>query len=591
LQFRSTVSTSSVSLRAKSTRDWLSIDGEAKIDSKMVLDLKAFLKLLDDSPGRFVKLEDGSFIHITNQLRKVLDETQRIGKPTKEGIQIHPLAVSYAAEIFADVGEFVQSPKWGETLRKIARVESVTPALPSTFQGNLRDYQLEGFQWLARLEELSMGACLADDMGLGKTIQALAVLLKSATKGPSMVVAPTSVIQNWQREANRFAPTLKPILMHDLADRKDALSNLGPYDLLITSYGLMHNELENLSAVRFEIVVLDEAQAIKNHKTQRARAARSLNAAFKMITTGTPIENHLSELWSLFEFINPGLLGTHPSFNKRFAIPIEKQNDKAARHSLRRLINPFILRRNKSEILDELPPRTEIELKVELSNEERAFYEAVRQQAVETLEDKKGNQQLTILAEIMRLRRACCHPKLVQSDIPIAASKLQLFLELVDELRENGHKALVFSQFVDHLGLIKDALDEQGVSYCYLDGSTPMKHRSREVDLFQAGERDLFLISLRAGGTGLNLTAADYVIHMDPWWNPAVEDQASDRAHRIGQTRPVTIYRLVTKGTIEEKIVELHRSKRDLADKLLVGTDQPTTLSANDLVDLIRRDI
>lgn len=317
----------------------------------------------------------------------------------------------------------------------------------------------------------------------------------------------------------------------------------------------------------------------------------AMNAKFKLITTGTPVENHLGELWNLFHFINPGLLGTLNRFNERFAIPIERYHNRDARLKLKKLIRPFILRRIKSQVLEELPPRTEVTLEVEMSDEEKLFYEALRQNALEVLENnrEKKSRHLQILTEIMKLRQACCNPKLITPDTSIGSSKLNVFASVVDDLLEGGHKALIFSQFIGHLSILRAHLDEKGINYRYLDGATSSPKRKQEVDRFQSGEGDLFLISLKAGGLGLNLTAADYVIHMDPWWNPAVEDQASDRAHRIGQTRPVTIYRLVCKNTIEEKIVQLHQEKRDLAGSLLEGSDMSAKMTSEDLLDLIRR--
>ena len=317
----------------------------------------------------------------------------------------------------------------------------------------------------------------------------------------------------------------------------------------------------------------------------------NLQSGFKIITTGTPIENHLGELWNLFRFINPGLLGSLEKFNQHFAIPIEKRKDKQARAKLKKLIQPFLLRRTKSQVLEELPSRTEVLLHVDLSSEEMVFYEALRSAAVEKLtsaEGGSGHRQLQVLAEIMKLRRACCNARLVMPDSRLPSTKLQLFGETLQGLLESRHKALVFSQFVDHLHILRTYLDERKINYQYLDGSTPAKERQKRVRAFQAGDGDVFLISLKAGGTGLNLTAADYVLHMDPWWNPAVEDQASDRVHRIGQERPVTIYRLVARGTIEDKIVELHQHKRDLADSLLEGTDMSGKISTDELLKLIR---
>ena len=354
----------------------------------------------------------------------------------------------------------------------------------------------------------------------------------------------------------------------------------------------MAREEELFIEKKFATVVLDEAQAIKNWSTRRSKTAMQLQGDFKMILTGTPLENHLGELWNLFQFINPGLLGSLERFNERFALPIEKYKDEDRRNQLRRLVQPFILRRRKDEVLQDLPEKTEITLSVELSQEEMVFYEALRRNALEKLtadtDSQGGQKHLQILAEIMRLRRAACHPKLVDENAGFSSSaKLRLFEEIVEELLDNDHKALVFSQFVGHLRILEKLLKKKKISYQYLDGQTPLPKRQKRIEAFQAGEGDLFLISLKAGGVGLNLTAADYVIHTDPWWNPAVEDQATDRAHRIGQERPVTVYRLVAENTIEEKILALHEKKRDLADSLLSGTNVSAKLSADDLLALL----
>jgi SNF2 family DNA or RNA helicase len=465
----------------------------------------------------------------------------------------------------------------------------MVPEVPSTLQAELRDYQVEGFVWMVRLAHLGVGACLADDMGLGKTLQALAVILSMAKEGPTLVIAPTSVCMNWEQEINRFAPTLK-IKSLSGTDRKAVVKSLKKFDVLISSYTLLQQEIELIEEAPWQTIVLDEAQAIKNAGTKRSRAAMRLRGRFKLITTGTPIENHLGELWNLFRFINPGLLGSYKQFNARFGIPIEKHHDREASRKLKKIIRPFMLRRIKSQVLDELPPRTEVTLRVEMKPEELRFYEALRQQALENIESsaEKSGRHLQILAEIMKLRRACCNPRLIMPDTKISSTKLEVFAQVVEELIGSRHKALVFSQFTGHLALLREYLDKQGVVYKYLDGTTPTRERQRQVETFQEGEGDLFLISLKAGGLGLNLTAADYVIHMDPWWNPAVEDQAADRAHRIGQKRPVTVYRLITTNTIEEKIVRLHQEKRDLANSLLEGSDVSARISADELLELIR---
>ncbi len=580
-----------LSLRLKKDRDWFAATGRLEVDNELALDLKQLLQMLEQSPGRFVQLDDGSFLALTREFRKRISELRAYGELRGKGVRIPPLASLALEELTEQAGSLHTDRAWKEHVARLAR--PVDPELPSTLQARLRPYQVEGFRWLARLSQWGVGACLADDMGLGKTVQALAAVLLRAPDGPTLVVAPLSVIANWQEEARRFAPTLQ-VRHFGPGDRDACLDDLGPFALVVCSYGLLATEIDRLAKVDWQTVILDEAQAIKNHQTRRARAALRLKAGFRLATTGTPLENNLSELWSLFRFLNPGLLGSRKSFHERFVLPIEGDRDREARHRLRRLIRPFLLRRIKSEVLQELPPRTDIALEVVMSPEEAALYEAQRQTAVERLagadNEEDGGRHLRILAEIMRLRRLCCNPRLLDPDSRIPSSKLKVFDDILAELLAGGHKALVFSQFVDHLHIIRDHLDEQKISYQYLDGQTSRKQRETRVRAFQAGKGDVFLISLKAGGTGLNLTAADYVIHMDPWWNPAVEDQASDRAHRIGQQRPVTVYRLVTRGTIEEQIVRLHEEKRDLADSLLSGTDISARLTTDELLHLLRQE-
>ena len=568
-------------------RDWFAASGKLKVDGKLTLDMMKLVELVEASPSRFIEIEEGKFIALTERFRRRIEDLVAFSDRQKKKLRF-PAIRAAALEDLGDDIQLNADEHWTEAVSRIRDAAEFQAKQPSTFQGELRDYQQEGFSWLARLAHWGVGACLADDMGLGKTIQAIALLLDRAGGGPALVVAPTSVGFNWRKEIARFAPTLNPTLVSE-ADRAAMFDNLGPRDVVICSYGLLHHEAERLQSQPWHTVILDEAQAIKNTATKRSQAAMKLDAGFRLIMTGTPLENHLGELWNLMQFINPGLLGSLEMFNKRFAIPIERDQCRATRQRLKKLIQPFILRRTKTQVLDELPSRTEITLQVDLSDEEAAFYEALRMRAVEKLADSddKKPQHLKILAEIMRLRRACCHPRLVMPESNVSSSKLDLFSDTIDELLDGGHKVLVFSQFVGHLSILREELDRKGVSYQYLDGSTPARQREKSVEAFQAGEGDVFLISLRAGGLGLNLTAADYVIHMDPWWNPAVEDQASDRAHRLGQTRPVTIYRFVTQGTIEERIVALHRTKRDLADSLLEGTDMSGKLSADELLKLL----
>lgn len=578
-------------MNIRQQQDWFAATGELKLDDNQVLNMRQLMSLLEQTNSRFIPLADGQFIALTNEFRKRLDEMRSFADQHGDGLRFHPLASLAMDDMLADMEHVKADKHWKANIKKIKEMESFQPELPSTLQADLRDYQQEGFEWMSRLAYWGVGACLADDMGLGKTIQALSVILTRAPQGPTLVIAPTSVGLNWISEAQKFSPTLNPVQFTS-GDRQKLLNSLQPFDLLVCTYGLLQqDELSNMLAeVEWSTIVLDEAQAIKNANTKRSKAAMKLQAGFKVLTTGTPIENHLGELWNLFRFINPGLLGSMEKFNQKFAYPIERDEDKQARHRLKTLISPFILRRTKSQVLDELPSRTEITLQVELSKAEMAMYEALRREAMERLADSEvqgGAKHLQVLAEIMKLRRMCCNPQLILPETDLMGSKLELFGETLEELLANRHKALVFSQFVDHLSILKAYLEENNIRYQYLDGSTPAKVRKQRVDAFQSGDGDVFLISLKAGGTGLNLTAADYVIHMDPWWNPAVEDQASDRAHRIGQKRPVTIYRLVAKNTIEEKIVALHAQKRDLADSLLDGTDMSGKISTDDLIKLM----
>ncbi len=591
IKLRGTASWQRLKLSITTGSDWFSLQGELKVSDQDVLSLQRLLELLPNAKGRFIQLAEGEFLALTEDFRRRLDDLHRLLDRHGKEQRIHILSAPLLEESLAGAEIIKGDKSWKSALELFNKAQSLQPVVPPTFQAEMRDYQQEGYIWLCRLAHWGVGACLADDMGLGKTIQALALLLNRAPGGPSLVLAPTSVCLNWESETRRFAPTLNPRIFGP-GDRKQFIASLQPFDLVICSYTLLQQESELLTDVQWETAVLDEAQAIKNMTTKRSQAAMQLKARFKIATTGTPVENRLDELWNLFRFLNHGLLGSQNSFNQRFAVPIERDNSKTARTLLKKLIRPFILRRTKSQVLEELPPRTDIIQRIELTVEEAAFYEALRRKAVEKLDTKdeqgSGERQIRILAEIMRLRRACCSPQLVMPDCDVPSSKLSAFLEIVAELRNNGHRALVFSQFVDHLAILCKSLDKEGIEYQYLDGSTPAKERQNRVNAFQAGAGDLFLISLKAGGTGLNLTAADYVIHVDPWWNPAVEDQASDRAHRIGQQRPVTVYRLVAANTIEEKIVAMHTQKRDLANSLLEGTESAARVSADDLLELLR---
>jgi superfamily II DNA or RNA helicase len=568
---------------------WFDVQGELALDEKRVLDMRQLLAYADRP---FVEIEPGRFLALTDELRRRLHAAQALLTGHGDGQRLHPLAAAAFEQAMQGLPQLEVDAAFGANLQRLKGAFSQQFDLPDGFVARLRPYQFAGYEWLRRCAEAGFGACLADDMGLGKTIQALALLVARAALGPALVVAPASVCRNWESEARKFAPALRPLLF-GAGDRAAMIAEAGPGDLVIVTYDLMAREGEQFTAKQFATAILDEAQSIKNRLTKRSATAMALQARFRIIMTGTPVENHLGELWNLFHFANPGLLGTIEHFTETYSIPIEKYGDRQRREELRRLLQPFILRRRKDEVLADLPAKTEITLHVEPSPEELAFYEALRRKAVETLEGQDtanaGERHLRILAELMRLRRAACHPALVEAGSGFASSaKLRQFEELVDELLDNGHRALVFSQFVDHLKLLEKVLKKKKIAYQYLDGQTALPTRQKRIQAFQGGDGHIFLISLKAGGVGLNLTAADYVIHMDPWWNPAVEDQATDRAHRIGQEKPVTVYRVVTAGTIEEKILKLHEHKRDLADALLAGTDRSARLTADELLELLR---
>jgi len=571
------------------SQGWLEVEGSIHLDRHRIVSIK---KLLDDGAllrGKFFQLSENEYISLADDIKSKISRLKQISQETTEGCKIHPVFTEEVQEIGHGLKKFKPDRVFKNNLARLTPPDESEFSVPFSLQANLRNYQLEGYIWLKKILHWGFGACLADDMGLGKTIQALALLLDQASKGPSLVVAPLSVCHNWMDETQRFAPGLNPILFHG-TQRGNLLEQLGKNDLLVTSYGVMATEILRLKKIDFNLVILDEAQAIKNSQTRRHKAVQTLKGRFYLALSGTPIENNVMELHSLMNFINPGLLGSAHYFTKNFAAAIEQDQRSARANKLKKMISPFILRRQKSEVLQELPPKTEITHWIDLEEEERAYYEAVREKSLESLSEldlKKGGR-IEVLAEIMRLRRLCCHPQLVLSHSKIYGSKIKELENLLDELSSSHHRVLIYSQFVDFLRLIKETLERKNISYQYLDGSTPLSERRKRVDAFQSGEGMVFLISLKAGGTGLNLTAADYVIHLDPWWNPAVEDQASDRAHRIGQQRPVTVYRLVTKDTIEEKILRLHANKRELIDNLLAGTNNPAKISSQDLYQLLK---
>lgn len=577
---------SSWSVGLKSSNEWFEIEGDVRVDDKTVISMTELLEKIRLSRGRYVRLSDTDFLEISGKLRKQLERIDALAVKNRNKMMISSFNAALLDDKALD-GELKVAfdDRLIRLRKKIEKSYDLEPKLPSALNAQLRPYQLEGFQWMARLSSWGAGACLADDMGLGKTVQTIAFLLYKASEGPALVVAPASVVPNWIGELAKFAPSLNVAVLNKAADRAKLIGEVGPYDVVLSTYGILNTEEASLSEKKWSTVCLDEAHVIKNKDTKMSQAAMALNAENRIILTGTPIQNHLGELWNLFRFINPGLLGSDDSFRRKFVIPIQ-EHDKDRQRALQRIIKPFMLRRTKAEVVEDLPEKTDIVMSVELSDKEMAMYEAMRIKAASIIEGA-DKVDVNTLAEITRLRRAACSMKLVDPDWKGGESKIQAFLDLVEEFQSGSNRMLVFSQFTSFLALVREALDKAGIKYLYLDGSCSMKEREKLVNEFRKGDIPLFLISLKAGGLGLNLPEANYVAHLDPWWNPAIEQQATDRAYRIGQKRNVTVYHFVAKNTIEEKIRRLHRTKRDLADSLLEGTDMATKLGMKEILELV----
>ncbi|MGB2902887.1 MAG: DEAD/DEAH box helicase, partial [Candidatus Dechloromonas phosphoritropha] len=463
-----------------------------------------------------------------------------------------------------------------DQLRAAQGVSSI--ASPAGLRLELRDYQKEGLAWLQFLREQNLSGILADDMGLGKTAQTLAHLLLEKEAGrldkPALIVLPTSLIFNWKHEAARFAPDLSVLSLHG-PERKQRFAEIAEHDVVLTTYPLLWRDADELMRHSYHLLILDEAQTVKNAQSRGAEAVRKIDTRHRLCLTGTPLENHLGELWSQFDFLLPGFLGGGRQFARHWRTPIEKQNDNRRRDLLARRIRPFILRRKKEDVAQELPPKTIIVRNVELEGGQRDLYETVRAAMDAKVRDEiasKGfsRSQIVILDALLKLRQVCCDPRLVKANTARKVrerAKLDLLMAMLPELVDEGRRILVFSQFTSMLALIEHELVASGLDYALLTGDTG--DREKPISRFQAGEVPIFLISLKAGGVGLNLTAADTVIHYDPWWNPAVENQATDRAHRLGQDKPVFVYKLIVSGSIEEKILALQERKAELAAGIL----------------------
>jgi superfamily II DNA or RNA helicase len=580
---------------------WFNLELGVEVGSERVNLLPALLQLLDSGDGRagleqlaassrqFVGLPlgDGRFLPVPpERLRLIVRILLELydDRAANSSLELPATRLGMVEELdqaFHDRASGVGS----------APESRGAPAV--TLRAELRPYQREGVAWLQHLRAQDHGGVLADDMGLGKTLQVIAHMVKEKQGGrldrPVLVAAPTSLIGNWARELARFAPGLKVLTLHG-PSRHDHWDDIANADVVLISYGVLLRDLVFLASERFHLMVLDEAQAIKNPRSRIHRVVGAIAARHRLCLSGTPVENSLEELWALFDFLAPGFLGDQAQFRATFRTPIEKDGRDDRLAALRQRVAPFILRRLKSEVAKDLPSKTEVLRPVELTGAQRDLYESIRLAAHEDVRRAVATQGIAasavdILDALLKLRQVCCDPRLVRMDAARAvrqSAKYELLFEMLEQQLPQGRRALIFSQFATMLRLIGQGLEERGLSFAFLTGATA--DRQRQVDKFQGGDADVFLISLKAGGTGLNLTRADTVIHYDPWWNPAVQAQATDRAYRIGQENPVFVYNLVVAGSVEERILHLQRNKRELAESILGGGDHRLAdLSAEEL--------
>jgi SNF2 family DNA or RNA helicase len=596
--------------------DWFGLELGVEIDGQRVDLLGVLLELLDrlDGDGGLDALisscrptwalKVSGTHHITlplerlRALLRVVAELYQGERRVRAFPEVRAGALVELDEVFRRTGSSIA---WrdgtGVTERARARVHGPAgarpPVPPPSLRATLRSYQFDGVAFLQRLRESGVGGVLADEMGLGKTLQTIAHIAIEKAEGrlrgaPALVVGPTTLVGNWSREIGKFAPDLRVLVLHG-PERHARWGQVPGADIVVTTYPVLVRDEERFARQPFHLVVLDEAQAIKNARSQARRALESLQAEHRVCLTGTPVENHLGELWSIFDWLAPGLLGDELAFRRFWRQPIEKRADAERLAALRDVVAPFMLRRLKRDVAKELPPKTELVLPVELGAAQRELYEAIRVAAhadVRRAIRAKGlaASTVTILDALTKLRQVCCDPRLVAMDAARGvhdSAKLQSLMDLLVEQLADGHRALVFSQFTSMLALVGEALGARGLKYLLLTGET--RDRQRVVDAFEEGRADVFLISLKAGGTGLNLVSADTVVHYDPWWNPAAQAQATDRAYRIGQKRPVFVHNLVVAGSVEERVLALQEKKRWLSTTLLGDGGGAAPLSEGDV--------
>lgn len=598
LKFKGILKPSDIDVQVITQMNWFEVQGKVALSGSS-LSFHELLALYRDTENEgYIKIGENEYMKMTDALKKNIEQLNdviinhdRKGKIDKVG----KYDVGRLAEILGEDGGLhaEMDEDFIGLLKKMQDSYNTAIDVPQALNANLREYQKEGFQWLARLTNWGAGACLADDMGLGKTVQSIALMLYRAHLGPSLVVAPKSLVLNWEKEIRKFAPTLRPINLNDEKNKKGIIENIGCSDVVITTYGILVTQKDILCSKKWNVICLDEAHCIKNRMTRTSRSAMSLSGDAKIILTGTPLQNHLGEMWNLFQFINPGMLGPWQQFVDKY---IKSPSDDIVHRGLKDRTLPFILRRTKEDVLGDLPDKISYEQMVELSPEETEIYEKVRSDVElkfkkhKTTAEKMAAEKLDLMffQELTRLRLLSNSVSLAFPEWNRESSKVAALRDILTSLStRKDNQVLIFSQFTSFLAQIGTMMKEAGFEYLYLDGQTSLNERQKLVDRFQAGEAQFFLISLKAGGLGLNLTAANYVILTDPWWNPSIENQATDRAHRIGQERNVTVIRLISANTIEEKILKLHEQKQDLSDRILEGTSGTASLTMHEILDMI----
>ncbi|MEG2511729.1 MAG: SNF2 helicase associated domain-containing protein [Acetivibrio sp.] len=552
---------------------------------------------------KFHRLKNGIFINLESEEAKsglrILDKFHlNFKNQGEEGFLLPKYAAVYLEDYLGKEESitFQSDPEFKKLVTEIVADTRKDYTVSKKIQADLRNYQKKGYSWLRMLAEHNLGGILADDMGLGKTLESI-VYMVAYPKEKHLIVCPTSLIYNWQDECSNFAPSLKTLVITGQPEiRQERIRSYEEYDILITSYPLIRRDYEFYQELNIHTMFIDEAQFIKNPVSQNAKAVKRIPAKHKFALTGTPIENSLTELWSIFDFVLPGFLQTHHKFMETYERPIIRDEDKEALAELIRKINPFVLRRMKRDVLTELPEKIETKLLTEMTEKQSAVYmsfiDNIKEELNHSIEEKGYERSsFQILSALTRLRQICCHPSTFLSNYSGDSGKLELLMEQLPGILDNGHRVLIFSQFTSMLQIIGKRLEAAQMSHFYLDGANKPEERMDMVSRFNGGEKDVFLISLKAGGTGINLTGADTVIHFDPWWNPAVEEQATDRVYRIGQTNTVHVIKLITKGTIEEKIYKLQKRKRELSDSVIDAKEIfINRLTKEEIEDLFRMD-